>query len=77
MHMIILHLYSIYTLQHSKPQHFGKMEAQQLVAAFRSQCVEKVKNKKTEFGPRQLESGCYILYHDIVQVTSTYFTCAE
>ena len=53
------------------------MEAQQLVAAFRSQCVEKVKNKKTEFGPHQLESGCYILYHDIVQVTSTYFTCAE
>ena len=61
----------IYILQHSKPQHFGKMEARELVAAFRFQCVEKVKDKKTEFGPRQLESGCFILYHDIVLITRT------
>ena len=60
--IIIIILHASFILQQSKSQQIGKSVARDLVTTFKDRCVTKVKDKKVEFGPRQLEAG-YVLYN--------------
>ena len=55
-----------FSAQTSKPQQYGKRLVVELVTAFRDQCLGKVKDRKVEFGPHQLEAGHYIPCTDLV-----------
>ena len=45
--------------QISQPQQSGKRRVKILMKEFQAQCEEKVNERTVDFGPRQLETGCY------------------
>ena len=44
----------------------GKDVIRELMLEFQSQCLEKVRDRKLDFGPRQLKEGC--LYLELVLI---------
>lgn len=47
------------------------MIVETLMDKFQSQCMEKVNDRTVEFGPCQLETGCYVLCQDVFLITSS------
>ena len=45
------------SLQEKHPEDKGRAQIPQLVKSFQSQCIQKIKDKKEQFGPEELEAG--------------------